>query len=226
MAELSQQVFWLIKMAHETMIMFTNAVYLLPSPNPIFAWTGLWFHVPISVISIISVSCQHVPCGWSWLRLQIANSLLRNPILYESWVSWEDLWRVIAYDSPHTARCWVWGQWGHANTWLWGTTHSITCTLMLVTLIARFMGPTWGPSGADRTQVGPMLVPWTLLSGKGKMRLMPSHYLNQCWHIVDWTIRNRSVKSEISIEIHTLSSKKMHLKMLQNGSHFVSISMC
>ena len=29
----------------------------------------------------------------------------------------------------------------------------------------RFVGPTWGPSGADRTQVGPMLVPWTLLSG-------------------------------------------------------------
>ena len=28
-----------------------------------------------------------------------------------------------------------------------------------------FMGPTWGPSGADRTQVGPMLAPWTLLSG-------------------------------------------------------------
>ena len=33
------------------------------------------------------------------------------------------------------------------------------------TLMARFMGPTWGPSGADRTQVGPMLAPWTLLSG-------------------------------------------------------------
>ena len=28
------------------------------------------------------------------------------------------------------------------------------------------MGPTWGPSGADRTQVDPMLAPWTLLSGK------------------------------------------------------------
>ena len=26
-------------------------------------------------------------------------------------------------------------------------------------LIARFMGSTWGPSGADRTQVGPMLAP-------------------------------------------------------------------
>ena len=35
------------------------------------------------------------------------------------------------------------------------------------TLTARFMGPTWGPSGADRTQVGPMLASWTLLSGKG-----------------------------------------------------------
>ena len=27
------------------------------------------------------------------------------------------------------------------------------------------MGPTWGPSWAERTQVGPMLAPWTLLSG-------------------------------------------------------------
>ena len=33
------------------------------------------------------------------------------------------------------------------------------------TLIARFMGPTRSPSGADRTQVGPMLAPWTLQSG-------------------------------------------------------------
>ena len=38
--------------------------------------------------------------------------------------------------------------------------------ISVMTLITRFMGPTWGPSGADRTQVGPMLAPWTLLSGK------------------------------------------------------------
>ena len=36
---------------------------------------------------------------------------------------------------------------------------------LILSLIARFMGPTWGPSGADRTQVGPMLVPGILLSG-------------------------------------------------------------
>ena len=33
-------------------------------------------------------------------------------------------------------------------------------------LIARFMGPTWGPSWADRTQVGLMLAPWTCYLGQ------------------------------------------------------------
>ena len=32
-------------------------------------------------------------------------------------------------------------------------------------LTASFMGPTWGPSGADRSQMGPLLAPWSLLSG-------------------------------------------------------------
>ena len=36
---------------------------------------------------------------------------------------------------------------------------------MKLTHIERFMGPTWDPPGADRTQVGPMLAPSTLLSG-------------------------------------------------------------
>ena len=35
----------------------------------------------------------------------------------------------------------------------------------VIHLIAIFMGPTWGPPGAARTQVGPMLATWTLLSG-------------------------------------------------------------
>ena len=38
--------------------------------------------------------------------------------------------------------------------------------------IARFMGPTWGPPGDDRTQVGPMLAPWTLLSGRALLVFM------------------------------------------------------
>ena len=31
--------------------------------------------------------------------------------------------------------------------------------------MARLMGPTWGPPGTCRPQMGPMLDPWTLLSG-------------------------------------------------------------
>ena len=48
-------------------------------------------------------------------------------------------------------------------------------------LRATFMGPTWGPPGADRTQVVPMLAPWILLSGMVCCLMALSHYLNQCW---------------------------------------------
>ena len=46
------------------------------------------------------------------------------------------------------------GKWNDFFSWIF-----------LDSLIAMFMGPTCGPSGADRTQVGPMTAPWTLLSG-------------------------------------------------------------
>ena len=36
---------------------------------------------------------------------------------------------------------------------------------MLITPIAKFMGPTWGPSGSCRPQMGPILATWILLSG-------------------------------------------------------------
>ena len=37
--------------------------------------------------------------------------------------------------------------------------------LAVHTQITKFMGPTWGPPGSCRPQMGPMLVPWTLLPG-------------------------------------------------------------
>ena len=42
--------------------------------------------------------------------------------------------------------------------------------IMISTRITRFMEPTWGPSGASRNQVGPMLAPWTLSSGNVRKR--------------------------------------------------------
>ena len=51
-------------------------------------------------------------------------------------------------------------------------------------LIARFMGPTWGPSGANRTQMGPMLASWTLLSRMAIWCVISCHNLykhNKIW---------------------------------------------
>ena len=50
-----------------------------------------------------------------------------------------------------------------------------TCTMFIsgrcvTSQIPRFMGPTWGPPGSCRPQMGPMLAPWTLLSGIPSMR--------------------------------------------------------
>ena len=95
------------------------------------------------------------------------------------------------------SRCWA--KWAKMtdNTFIYNCLKVYVCVLSLISskfdyrgsLIARFMGPTWGPSGTDRSQVGPMLAPWTLLSGLiiGFVQVMDlrfsraSHYLKQCF---------------------------------------------
>ena len=47
---------------------------------------------------------------------------------------------------------------------------------IIISLIARFMGPTWGSSGADRTQMGPMLAPWTCYLGCVRNYMMVPHH--------------------------------------------------
>ena len=68
------------------------------------------------------------------------------------------------------------------------------------------MGPTWGPSAADRAhyraQVGPMLTPWALLSGV--IHMLPENYLGVIcdyitplsikWNYTKWMMRTQ-VKS-------------------------------
>ena len=41
----------------------------------------------------------------------------------------------------------------------------IPCCETVLAQIAKFIGPTWGPSGSCRPQMGPMWVPWILLLG-------------------------------------------------------------
>ena len=54
------------------------------------------------------------------------------------------------------------------------------------------MGLTWGPSGADRTQVGPMLAPWTLLSGETSHGVASPSRVDVQWNILcrgsKWTV--------------------------------------
>ena len=41
----------------------------------------------------------------------------------------------------------------------------VTQVYWIISQIAKFMGPTWGPPGSFRPQMGPILAQWTLLSG-------------------------------------------------------------
>ena len=108
---------------------------------------------------------------------------------------------------------------------------SIQTWLLLFTfLIARFMGPTWGPSGADKTQVGPMLVPWTLLF------VWESSLLNSSWlthpgiwfrgkhhyllHITFISARCQGcVIATTSLKYHRDSKDLSHFS--QHGSNFI-----
>ena len=61
--------------------------------------------------------------------------------------------------------------------------NKLNCNLWPVFVMAasqttRFMGPTWSPPGPCGPQVGPMLAPWTLLSG---MLYTMSSYIVQCY---------------------------------------------
>ena len=63
-------------------------------------------------------------------------------------------------------------------------------------LIARFVGQTWGPSGADRTQVGPMLALWTLNLGL---------FESQCRYPIFEISQCNSFK-KIIVKIHAISN--------------------
>ena len=52
--------------------------------------------------------------------------------------------------------------------------HTVVCT---GAQIAKFMGPTWGPPGSCRPQMGPMLAPWTLYQGV----YCADEYVRQLW---------------------------------------------
>ena len=88
-------------------------------------------------------------CGWLFISTHLTRESTASTVLTKCW-NWE-LMLATNCGNPCTD--------GHHGWWptFWLPT--------VVSQIAKFMGPTWGPPGSCRPQMGPMLAPWTLLSG-------------------------------------------------------------
>ena len=96
----------------------------------------------------------------------------------------------------------------------------ITTASGATTLIARFMGPTWGPSGADRTQVGPMWASWTFLSGQCRKAGIMTTVGFQClWVHWRWCFVYH-IWSTTSILPSPNPYNSPHPLPRQNGRHF------
>ena len=87
--------------------------------------------------------------------------------------------------------------------------HWLSTSLSLIHVV-RFMGPTWGPSGADRTHVGPMLLPWTLLSGMSNI-LPPPGITSQTlsnnfyvWHRRNAVIYQKWFPDQTAVRVESL----------------------
>ena len=98
--------------------------------------------------------------GWLIMQISWGISGTFTPIFNAHKVSWSNLRvscgsKTISYERK-SALCAI----EQCNP-----VRFLICTHKNISLITRFLEPTWGPSGADRTQVGPMLASWTLLSG-------------------------------------------------------------
>ena len=80
-----------------------------------------------------------------------------------------DIKHRVCIDYYLTAVHWTkWNRYVRTNaktTVLGGSLRDKVICKVTTALIARITGPTLGSSGADRTQVGPVLAAWTLLSG-------------------------------------------------------------
>ena len=109
--------------------------------------------------------------------INIRNSLLEFPISYTativgfvSYCKALPLWNFIQNWHAHRKSCIETSMYLCLDSYrsvspvrdrIWD--HHCRC-LYMSSMRARIMGPTWGPAGADRPQMGPMLAPWTLLS--------------------------------------------------------------
>ena len=100
----------------------------------------------------------------------------------------------------------------------------------LLSLTAKFMGPTWGSPRPDRTQVGSMLATWTLLSGISLWLEIQQNaiYLSQmniAWHICKTLLTKGLLLSRhwLSVACNTNMARNFYiLHSLVNCFYFCS----
>ena len=113
---------------------------------------GRWW-VPVASKTKIFIAEVYICCWciFRWMfNVQMSQALKDGGEVQALWKAYTQGWfwsKLLATSTPHSSPV------------------SLNHDLLSATLIARFMGPTWGPPGTDKTQVGPMLAPSTLLSG-------------------------------------------------------------
>ena len=113
--------------------------------------------------------------SWRWIFRSLCNNILPE---YNHCYTW----RLVNSNDVLVGRLWVvstliilvscarkngeqWAESDLISTFqIWS--HSRSRGIQKITQIARFLGPTLGLRGADMTPVGPILAPWSLISGK------------------------------------------------------------
>ena len=98
------------------------------------------------------------------------------------------------------------------------------------------MRPTWGPSGVNRTQVGPMLATWTLLSGYTICTLTWHYTCKDIGHdwiytitfcpFLYWEIINIQIICCISFHLYALSSTRIYTVCYCQGWTLRCLVMC
>ena len=98
---------------------------------------------------------------------------------------------------------------------------------LITSLIARFMGPTWGPSGADRTQVGTMLAPWTLLSGLSLESRWIQKYISTFREIIDYGCDTSSNDLLVMLRVDwSFEPSPWEVALIYNNvSHWLGVSL-
>ena len=151
-------------------------VHTVEYPVICYSMTLMWHqsnvrtHCVLSITNYICVTSipnlkragEHRPVGVEHMYMRGVRNLCPTTIVHCRTLShFECIGHVICINSTFVSL-------PRDSKWKWGQKCSL-CNLHICVvdnLITRFMGPTWGPPGADRTQVGPRWATWTLLSGK------------------------------------------------------------